>query len=86
MPTWWCGDTDIDRVVRNADLHHAVDYTPYEGQPLKAWPRLTLSRGRTVWREGQYLGTAGHGQFLRCERPAPAAVRGRGHRSPLWTA
>ncbi len=29
-----------------------VDYTPYEGQPLKAWPRLTLSRGSVVWRDG----------------------------------
>ena len=24
--------------VRNADLHHAVDYTPYEGIDVKAWP------------------------------------------------
>jgi dihydropyrimidinase len=79
-------DTDLDTEVRNTALHHAVDYTPYEGQHLAAWPRVTLSRGRVVWREGQYLGQAGHGQFLRCERPAPAAVRGRGHRSPLWTA
>ena len=77
-------DTDLDTVVRNDRLHHAVDYTPYEGLPLKAWPRLTLSRGRVVWREGQYLGQAGHGQFLPCDRPAPAAVRGRGHRGPLW--
>jgi dihydropyrimidinase len=78
-------DTDLDTVVRNDRLHHAVDYTPYEGQPLKAWPRLTLSRGMVVWRDGQYLGRAGHGRFLRCERPAAAAVRGRGHRGPLWT-
>jgi dihydropyrimidinase len=78
-------DTDLDTVVRNDRLHHAVDYTPYEGKKLRAWPRVTLSRGRVVWREGQYLGQAGHGQFLRCDRPAPAAVRGRGHHSPLWT-
>lgn len=79
-------DTDLDTVVRNADLHHAVDYTPYEGQRLAAWPRVTLSRGRVVWRQGRYLGQAGHGRYLACERPAPAAARGRGHRSPLWTA
>ena len=79
-------DTDLDTVVRNDRLHHAVDYTPYEGLRLAAWPRLTLSRGSVVWREGQYLGRAGHGRFLPCERPAPAAIRGRGHRSPLWTA
>jgi dihydropyrimidinase len=79
-------DTDLDTVVRNERLHHAVDYTPYEGQPLKAWPRLTLSRGTVVWRDGQYLGRPGHGRYLPCDRPAAAAVRGRGHRSPLWTS
>lgn len=79
-------DTDLDTVVRNERLHHAVDYTPYEGRRLTAWPRVTLSRGAVVWREGQYLGRAGHGRFLACERPAPAAVRGRGHRGPTWTA
>lgn len=79
-------DTDLDTVVRNDRLHHAVDYTPYEGQRLTAWPRCTLSRGRVVWREGRYLGEAGRGEFLRCDRPAPAAVRGRGHRGPTWTA
>ena len=78
-------NTDLDTVVRNEHLHHAVDYTPYEGQPLKAWPKWTLSRGSIVWRDGQYLGRAGHGRYLPCDRPAPAAVRGRGHRSPLWT-
>jgi dihydropyrimidinase len=77
-------DTDLDTVVRNDRLHHAVDYTPYEGKPLKAWPRLTLVRGHVVWREGKYLGQAGHGQFLPCDRPQPAAARGRGHRSPVW--
>lgn len=79
-------DTDLDTVVRNDRLHHAVDYTPYEGRRLTAWPRVTLSRGRVVWSQGQYRGEAGHGRFLRCDRPAPAAVRGRGHRSPLWSA
>jgi dihydropyrimidinase len=33
-------------------LHHAVDYTPYEGMRCKAWPGLTLSRGEVVW-DGQ---------------------------------
>ena len=77
-------DTDLDTVVRNERLHHAVDYTPYEGQRIGAWPRLTLSRGAVVWREGQYLGQPGQGRFLACQRPAPAGIRGRGHRSPVW--
>ena len=62
-------DTDAARTIRNAELHHAADYTPYEGREVRAWPALTISRGVTVWADGQFLGRAGHGQFLRCERP-----------------
>jgi len=50
-------------------LHSACDYTPYEGRQLRCWPAVTLSRGRTVWRDGQFTGHAGDGQFLPCLRP-----------------
>jgi dihydropyrimidinase len=65
-------------VIRNADLHHDVDYTPYEGIPVSAWPAITLSRGRTVWRDGEFRGQAGHGEFLHCELPQPARPKVRG--------
>jgi len=77
-------DMDAPRTIRNELLHHAVDYTPYEGIEVRAWPAVTLSRGEVVWQDGEYLGRPGRGQFLPCERPAPAQVRGRGHRGPLW--
>ena len=55
--------------LSNAQLHHAVDYTPYEGMRLKAWPGLTLSRGEVVW-DGQNLSSrAGRGRFLACGTP-----------------
>ncbi|MEI8304729.1 MAG: dihydropyrimidinase [Burkholderiales bacterium] len=79
-------DMNAPRTIRNEMLHHAVDYTPYEGIEVKAWPAMTLSRGTVVWDNGQYLGREGHGQFLACDRPAPARVLGRGHRGPLWQA
>ena len=79
-------DLDTPRTIKNSLLHHNVDYTPYEGIALNAWPAITLSRGVVVWRDGEYLGEPGHGQFLSCDRPVPAKVRGRGHRSPLWKA
>ncbi len=65
-------ETGLDRVVRNDDLHHAVDYTPYEGIAVNAWPALTLLRGQPVWRDGQFLGEAGRGFFLPCSLPTPA--------------
>jgi dihydropyrimidinase len=72
---------DEKRVVtiRNGALHHAVDYTPYEGRKITGWPALTLSRGEVVWSEGEFSGRRGHGEFLRCALPAPARPRPRDH-------
>lgn len=67
----------------NARLHHNVDYTPYEGMELKAWPALTLSRGEVVWDGVAPLDAAGRGQFLPCDRPAPAQKRRRATELPL---
>ncbi|MFO1306334.1 MAG: dihydropyrimidinase [Burkholderiales bacterium] len=61
-------DTDRQVTIANAMLHHDVDYTPYEGRVVKAWPALTLSRGEVVWAEGAPRGDAGRGAFLRAER------------------
>jgi dihydropyrimidinase len=61
--------------LTNAMLHHAVDYTPYEGMALQAWPAMTISRGDVVWQgrpgAGKLLQAPGRGQFLRC---APSAA------------
>ena len=55
--------------LSNTQLHHAVDYTPYEGMQLKAWPGLTLSRGEVVWDGKSFTGAAGRGRFLPCGTP-----------------
>lgn len=68
-------DPEREVTIRNAGLHHAVDYTPYEGMTVRGWPVLTLSRGRVVWRDGEVLARPGAGAFLRCARPAPARPR-----------
>ncbi|CAN7736599.1 dihydropyrimidinase [Variovorax sp. LjRoot130] len=56
-------------VLRNTDLHHNVDYTPYEGQRLRAWPALTIAGGELLW-DGQFHGRAGRGRFLACDAPS----------------
>jgi dihydropyrimidinase len=33
-------------------MHHAIDYTPYEGITVTGWPTMTLSRGEVVMRDG----------------------------------
>jgi dihydropyrimidinase len=65
-----------ERTIRNADMHHAVDYTPYEGRSLRAWPALTFSRGELVWDGREFTGRAGHGRFLRCGAPTLQPRRG----------
>ena len=64
-------------MIRNDKLHHNVDYTPYEGRELKAWPAMTLLRGQVVWDGEHFTGAPGQGQFLRCDRPAMAQPRTR---------
>jgi dihydropyrimidinase len=66
-----------ERVIRNADLHHAVDYTPYEGMRLRAWPALTLARGEVVWDGRTFTGGRGRGRFLRCGEPTLQPRRAR---------
>jgi dihydropyrimidinase len=68
---------DADRAVTitNDLLHHACDYTPYEGMTVRGWPATVLSRGEVVVDEGKLLAEPGQGQFLRCERPALARPR-----------
>ncbi|MDP6705771.1 MAG: dihydropyrimidinase [Alphaproteobacteria bacterium] len=53
-------------------LHDGMDYTPYEGQTVQGWPVTTVSRGEVIWHDGTFVGAAGRGQFLPCERPRPA--------------
>jgi dihydropyrimidinase len=61
-----------ERTIRNRDLHHSVDHTPYEGQLLKAWPCLTLSGGQIVWDGERFQARAGQGRFL--QRGAPTLL------------
>lgn len=61
-------DTERDVTISNAMLHHATDYTAYEGMRVKGWPIITLSRGEVVWRDGEVLGRPGRGRFLPCDR------------------
>lgn len=77
-------DTAKNRTIRNEDLHHNVDYTPYEGRDVGAWPAITLCRGEVVYRDGEFTGKAGYGEFLRCERPAPAKPKPRLGRTLQW--
>jgi dihydropyrimidinase len=57
-------------VLSNRLLHHAVDYTPYDGMRLRAWPGMTLSRGEVLWDGASFQPHPGHGRFLACAMPS----------------
>jgi dihydropyrimidinase len=77
---------DPEKVVtiRNADLHHNVDYTPYEGRIVTGWPTTVLSRGEVVCSDGMLHAQPGHGQFLECGSPEPVLAAASRTKERLW--
>jgi dihydropyrimidinase len=57
-------DPDASRTLRQADLHHTSDFTPYEGMPVRGAVRSVLLRGEPVVRDGLFVGRRGRGRFL----------------------
>jgi dihydropyrimidinase len=57
-------DPGASRTIRQADLHHTSDFTPYEGVAVRGAVRTVLLRGEPVIRDGQFVGRRGAGNFL----------------------
>ncbi|MFV0401731.1 MAG: dihydropyrimidinase [Oscillospiraceae bacterium] len=57
-------DPSTSGEIRHELLHERVDYTPYEGIPVRGRPVMTFSRGRLVAENGQFVGEKGGGKFL----------------------
>jgi dihydropyrimidinase len=67
-------DLDQERTVDAEMLGSSSDFSIYEGRTLRGWPVLTVSRGEVVVRDGEVVGSEGHGRFLRRGVRQPAAV------------
>jgi dihydropyrimidinase len=52
------------RITASA-MQSRSDFDPYEAHEALGWPVLTMSRGEIVMRDGEVLGEAGRGEFLR---------------------
>ena len=61
-------DPEMKQTITHDLLHEEVDYTPYEGIEIKGWPVKVFSRGNLIVADGDYVGEAGRGEFLRRER------------------
>jgi dihydropyrimidinase len=79
-------DAEKPVTITNGDLHHAVDYTPYEGVTVPAWPEIVIAGGDIVAENGELRAAPGRGRFLPCDRPAPARPLGSAPKSGLFRA
>jgi dihydropyrimidinase len=57
-------DPERTMTISATNQHQRVDYTPYEGMPVRGVPDTVLLRGRVIVKDGQYVGGEGGGQFL----------------------
>ncbi len=47
---------ELKKPIRQADLHHGSDYTPWEGFEVTGWPVRTILRGKTIMLNGHPIG------------------------------
>jgi len=52
------------RKIRAGELHSAVDYSPYEGMTLRAWPYATVCGGTVVYEDGKFPNPDFRGELL----------------------
>lgn len=57
-------DPDATWTIAATNLHHAVDYSAYEGFEVRGKVDSVLLRGKPIVSNGQYVGTPGEGVFL----------------------
>jgi len=58
-------DPNAKRTISAATHHMDVDYSLYEGRVVQGRADIVLSRGSVVVRDGEFVGKAGHGQYLK---------------------
>lgn len=73
-------DPKAERVLTNAAMQHAIDYTPYEGRAVTGWPVMVLRRGEVVMEGDVVTAEPGSGEYLP-RGPYPLA-QGRGLLEP----
>jgi dihydropyrimidinase len=67
---------DCNRVttLRNSELHHKVEYTPFEGMSVRGWPSIVVSRGDVIVENGVAAIQSARGRWLPRKRLSPSAM------------
>lgn len=61
-------DPDQEFTISVSNMHSDYDHTIWEGKKLHGYPVRTYSRGRLVYRDGEFVGKPGWGKFVKRER------------------
>ncbi|HET7520642.1 MAG TPA: dihydropyrimidinase [Candidatus Limnocylindria bacterium] len=69
-------DPAATRTIRQEELHHTSDFTPYEGVAVRGAIRGVLLRGEAVILDGRFVGRRGAGRFLERQLAPTEAARG----------
>jgi dihydropyrimidinase len=58
---------DPEKTIRISPekLHMNLDFSPYEGLEVTGWPEVTISRGKPIYRSGQFIGDKNWGGFVK---------------------
>lgn len=60
-------DKTIKKTITKDILHENTDYTPYENIEVTGYPVLTMSRGKIIAKDGNFVGEKGYGEFIKRE-------------------
>jgi dihydropyrimidinase len=63
-------DPRATHTIRQSELHHTGDFTPYEGLEVRGAVRSVFVRGNAVISDGMFVGQRGAGRFV--ERALPS--------------
>lgn len=58
-------DKTKDFTISVENMHSDYDHTIWEGKSLKGYPVMTFSRGKLVFEDGEFVGQAGWGNFVK---------------------
>lgn len=58
-------DPEKKFTVSVENMHSDYDHTIWEGKSLKGYPVMTFSRGKLVYKDGEFVGKPGWGRFVK---------------------
>lgn len=53
--------------IKNSEMHGNLDHTIWEGVSIKGYPVATYSRGKLVYKDGEFVGQKGYGKLIKCK-------------------